>query len=1254
MVVVLVVGLAGSAEALRLKVDIAYPKVSEDPVYIERHNATSKSGWFIWSAPRWKDMWRHDAVWAGTNVDGPLPEGMNGTGINAQLRSVVQEGHSRLWVNGLTTTGDGAFPEGTVEAEPLANSFMTVYQLDQYDSVLLLRGVPAGMYYFISYHNDPNAENPEGSPADMASIQITGPSVTARQNAYNVPVQHESSDANLVPAMTWFRTTGANDVEIRFERGSGGRPVLNAFILTTGLGTAMDPIPDDKAEDVCPGVPLCWTPGGEQAQHDVYLGTNWDDVNDATTSSAEIFMGSLARDVNCYEPAGLELSKTYYWRVDEVNSLNPDSPWKGDVWEFTTNDGNAFDLYPPDSEIRVPLEVVLSWEPGCEAASHDVYIGTDAVAVENATSSSHPDVEYANVGVPEYDPLADANLEYRTNYYWRVDEVKGPTIWRGDVQTFRTRSLVSDPNLRLWYPLDEEPPSEIVEDWSGNEFTGNLGDPNALDPTGGRFGGCMTGSKVTVPIPAVETITDAISISFWLKDITVESGHGVFDTKLATDVRVAVAVPGDDASDVRWQAGNDSNDMLHWNIGIDLTTLEDWHHWVFIKDEPCDVMKIYMDADEVASKTGVADYLQLMKNNQAEIGGWVGGGGSALRSNLDDFRLYDRVLLTSEIEELFRGGDVGRAWLPTPRDRETDVSRDVSLIWKPGDYAEWHDVYFGTIFDDVNDANTSSDVYKGSQVRDANTYDLPGVLDLGQTYFWRIDEVNVAEVNSPWKGKVWQFTAASFLIVDDMEAYDDDVPVPQNPINGTWLDGWWNYTGSTVYLEYGPGAAVHGGGKAMWLEYVDDGFWGVYYSEVHGNTATGNHIGFQKDWTDGGVRALTLFFYGDPCNTVEPLFVGLEDTPKHQYISYYGAYAGQDNNDMAEAEWHQWDMALSDFWDGSGVDINDVNKILIGTGDRDDIVVGGTGNLYIDDIRLYLPRCVPDLAKPDYDFSGNCIVDMADIRVMADEWLRSDAYLSVVPPPSPPVGWWKLDGDATDSSASGYNGAAEGSYGWESGHIDQAIEFTGDGGRVLVADDGNTPLLRPADQISVTTWARYSVAPPHSARAVAKGVDQGDHENFALQISGDGAGWFVRDSNTVLHGAGGARLYRDEWAHIAGTYDGNSVSCYLNGQLTGSETIGVVTLLQDSNALSIGDAVDVERELIGSIDDVRVYNYGLSAENVAYIATQSTGGAGTAYMPLLSEMNKKLYDKEGQGQKAVNFRDYAEIFTAWLEEVLWP
>ena len=100
-------------------------------------------------------------------------------------------------------------------------------------------------------------------------------------------------------------------------------------------GAASDPQPGDGAEDVLRDPMLSWTAGEFAATHDVYFGTAFSDVNDASTANPmNVLLGEGQAEAT-FDPGRLEYGQVYYWRVDEVNAPPSDAIFKGDVWSFT-------------------------------------------------------------------------------------------------------------------------------------------------------------------------------------------------------------------------------------------------------------------------------------------------------------------------------------------------------------------------------------------------------------------------------------------------------------------------------------------------------------------------------------------------------------------------------------------------------------------------------------------------------------------------------------------------------------------------------------------------------------------------------------------------------------------------------------------------------------------------------------------------------------------------------------------------------
>jgi hypothetical protein len=157
------------------------------------------------------------------------------------------------------------------------------------------------------------------------------------------------------------------------------------------------------------------------------------------------------------------------------------------------------------------------------------------------------------------------------------------------------------------------------------------------------------------------------------------------------------------------------------------------------------------------------------------------------------------------------------------------------------------------------DKSDATGVYRGRQFSaDYIPYES---LQWGRTYYWRIDEYNTDKTIS--KGNVWSFTVPTYLVIDDLENYNDN---PNNRVFETWLDGFGhdeypgNGTGSKVGRRQPPfdeQRIIHYGRQAMSIAYNNTGLTGVHlYSEAKRTWDA------PQDWTRHGVKSLVIWFRG--------------------------------------------------------------------------------------------------------------------------------------------------------------------------------------------------------------------------------------------------------------------------------------------------------------------------------------------------------------------------------------------------------
>jgi hypothetical protein len=269
---------------------------------------------------------------------------------------------------------------------------------------------------------------------------------------------------------------------------------------------------------------------------------------------------------------------------------------------------------------------------------------------------------------------------------------------------------------------------------------------------------------------------------------------------------------------------------------------------------------------------------------------------------------------------------------PNPANGAVDVTQTPTLTWTPG-FGATYEIYFGT--------DAASLELKGSGNLGSESFE-PGQLEWDTTYYWRVDEANNANPDSPWTGPLWSFTTANFLIIDDMESYNDLDPSDpaSNRIFFAWIDGFDDPTnGSLVGYENPPFAEqriVHSGNQSMPFAYDNS----VGKSEAT-LTLTSN-----TDWTVNGVNRLAIWYRGSSSNASETMYVVLNGS------------AGVDNDNpeaALERFWTEWSIDLQAFSD-QGVNLSNVTSITLGFGNRANPTAGGAGSVFFDDIRLHAPE----------------------------------------------------------------------------------------------------------------------------------------------------------------------------------------------------------------------------------------------------------------------------------------------------------
>jgi len=460
------------------------------------------------------------------------------------------------------------------------------------------------------------------------------------------------------------------------------------------------------------------------------------------------------------------------------------------VMESLAENKTAAGPYPVDADVDLPREVTLTWSPGEFAATHDVYLGTSLDDVTLANRDNPLEV-LVSQGQAATTYTSPVRLEFGQTYYWRVDEVSAPPD--STIFSGDVWSFTVEPFV---YPI-----------------TGITANSNGVSEAG-------VGPERTVDGSGLDAAAGQ---------------HSTLDT----DMWLATSVEGEPLW-IQYEFGRvyKLHQMTVWNYNISAEKVVGFG----LKD-----VRIEYSTD--AAEWNTLDSIEFAQaaGNAAEEGMTVDLGGVAAK--------YVRFNVDSAWGTLGQYGlsEVQFLQIPTfarepqPADGENDVTINPALSWRVGREAVTHQVHFGMDETTVAAGDAMVDVVT------ENRYE-PGELDVGTTYYWRVDEVNEAEAVSTWQGDLWSFTTQEAIVVDDFESYEDTEP---SRIFDTWEDGWQDDTNGSVVgnleVPFAEQVIVHSGGQSMNLAYDNSA---AKVSEAARTWATA------QNWTANGVEVLRIWRRG--------------------------------------------------------------------------------------------------------------------------------------------------------------------------------------------------------------------------------------------------------------------------------------------------------------------------------------------------------------------------------------------------------
>jgi len=195
-----------------------------------------------------------------------------------------------------------------------------------------------------------------------------------------------------------------------------------------------------------------------------------------------------------------------------------------------------------------------------------------------------------------------------------------------------------------------------------------------------------------------------------------------------------------------------------------------------------------------------------------------------------------------------------------------------------------------------------------------------------------------------------------------------------------------------------------------------------------------------------------------------------------------------------------------------------------------------------------------------------------------------------------PVLYLPFNGNTNDYSGYNNHGTISGAtyVADRAGNPNAALRFDGIDDRVQIP---NSTGLNFTEAISVSIWLKVEEFYGREAYPMS----HGNWENrWKISITNKGIRWTVKTTNGVRDLDSVTELALNTYYHVVTLYDGSNFDIYLNGVLDQHTTFSGLILQTDLD-LTVGQVLpgNTQYNFKGILDDIRLYDYGLSAEEIS-------------------------------------------------------